>query len=1669
MAELIHTFTSGRMNKDLDERLVPNGEYRDALNLEIASSDTSQVGAFQNIKGNLELNNKTYNPVTGVRTQWAAADYISALTNPICIGSKADENSDEIYWFIASDNISVIASYNTISKVTSPIVVDTQGILNFKSNFLITGINVLEGMLIWTDNQTEPKKITIKDWVNSTSNFITHSKIYAPDRLFIESDLTVIKKYPLSPPTITAFTTQQKTPDGAIAEVDTITTAVFSETVQGVIVPKTSLSAPITLTWQGQNLPYYNIGDILLLSLADNDPLLTDAVIRVTVDSVIGNANTQTGAVVNILSVGVSSEGITLDPQTFDVTLEQSDAFFEFRFARFGYRYKYKNNEISVFSPFTNPAFIPGAFNYLPKEGYNLGMVNRIRQLAISNFIPSDIPIDVVEVDILYKATNNQNVYIVDSFKPTDSEWNNNSGNGSFNIKNEIITSVVQSNQLLRPYDNLPRKALAQEVTANRLIYANYTQNFNLLTSQGESQQVDISIAVDSKDISTELSNQNVPLGVSIDGESVAQSVKSQRSYQIGVAYIDKYGRTTPVFTGKNASITIPKAQAAQSSTLTATLLNTQAPYYSQSEQFPNFKYYVKETSQEYYNLALDRYYDAEDGNLWLSFPSAERNKIDENSFINLKKEHDSSKPVLEKARYKVIAIENEAPLYLKEKQLSLGLLQNADNGDNTFPVAQGFPIEGGNEIQVFDTDFETTYGAETRTESGLSMRVRSGNAVSNYYKISTFTAGVGTGAQTETRMVSSTAFGPDMSFTSVEPFGRSTQVPGLSLELARTESINKPEFTGRFFVKVNNDAVLRSKIVAAGSAQNDTFSRKALGYLYWLDDNFDDSTNFWRNQFTRSDAQGSGERLFINYGDACGPRYLGIEGGAGSNVINIAYAGGYGRGRNEGINKTNQALLNQLNTSGTLFRFINIGNGKSDPSNQIYQVANSQEQKNTTWDCNDQAFDSYGAGSNQITNWKITFNRIDSQLGLNWNPTNSVDGIDRWATTGSYNNSYIGIEFIQPSEDASNFSSANPAVFETEPKEATELDIYYEVPGSYTKDEHGLEHTLDWFNCYAFGNGVESDRIRDDFNQPVIENGVKASAVLDAPYQEETRSTGLIFSQIFNSTSGVNGLNQFIQAESITKDVNPEYGSIQKLHSRDTNLVTLCENKTMKILANKDALFNADGSSNVTSNRAVLGQTVTFQGEYGIATNPESFAEFGFRMYFTDANRGGVIRLSNDGITDVADYGMHGFYSDNLKLNKKIVGSWDMQRKNYNLSLQTLSPYWQETLGAGKFDRLNKSSLCNQFVNELPTTSTTISFKEDVKGWTSRKVYIPESGAYLNNTYFTFKEGKIWEHDVNPEYNNFYGVGPGDTINRIGEYYESSFNTIFNENPGSIKGFKTFNYSGTESVKYSYGVAGSAINYSLAQIQASSIIPSTVAKTKGWYVNSITTDLQEGQVTEFVEKEGKYFNYVRGLDTFFVDNCDTNVDTKEFNVQGIGKAKAITVDPISGFNVINSLDPNCFEESIKPVLADQSFTTLLNTQKAIQIAGTFTCDDVTFELISDATTGGLVTGFNGLDGSFTFTPTTGYIGSGGNLVVRVCCGSLCSENATISIAVTSPASQSLTVKYTDKFANKLCCLGGEEVVIFIGAGESFDTAQFYSETTLVTRAPVGFYSNDVS
>ena len=53
MAEVKNSFLKSKMNKDLDSRLVPSGEYRDAVNVQVIKSESEDVGALENVQGNV--------------------------------------------------------------------------------------------------------------------------------------------------------------------------------------------------------------------------------------------------------------------------------------------------------------------------------------------------------------------------------------------------------------------------------------------------------------------------------------------------------------------------------------------------------------------------------------------------------------------------------------------------------------------------------------------------------------------------------------------------------------------------------------------------------------------------------------------------------------------------------------------------------------------------------------------------------------------------------------------------------------------------------------------------------------------------------------------------------------------------------------------------------------------------------------------------------------------------------------------------------------------------------------------------------------------------------------------------------------------------------------------------------------------------------------------------------------------------------------------------------------------------------------------------------------------------------------------------------------------------------------------------------------------------------
>lgn len=306
----------------------------------------------------------------------------------------------------------------------------------------------------------------------------------------------------------------------------------------------------------------------------------------------------------------------------------------------------------------------------------------------------------------------------------------------------------------------------------------------------------------------------------------------------------------------------------------------------------------------------------------------------------------------------------------------------------------------------------------------------------------------------------------------------------------------------------------------------------------------------------------------------------------------------------------------------------------------------------------------------------------------------------------------------------------------------------------------------------------VEEARIRGGYNNTNISYGVRAYLVDEEP-NGSTRSNALIYSGIFNSRTGINNTNVFSVGEDITKAVDPVNGSIQKLYAEDTNLVIFQENKVSRALIDKDAIYSAEGGGTVTSANLVIGQIVPYAGNFGISRNPESFAVYGYRKYFIDKDRNAIMRLSQDGLTEISNYSMIDYFRDelgNLNSSDKAIGAWDIYTKQYVVSLQgsNITPTISGAQG------------------QFSDTYQTLSFDESVLGWTSRFTYKPEQAFSIKSKYYSINSGKLYEHNYQSFGNdnnrgNFYGV-----------YSDSNITFIFNPKVSASKVFKTINYEGS-------------------------------------------------------------------------------------------------------------------------------------------------------------------------------------------------------------------------------------------------------------------------------
>jgi hypothetical protein len=186
MAEVKNAFIKSKMNKDLDSRLVPQGEYRDAVNIQVSKSEGDDVGALENVLGNVSV-----------------ADFEPSIPNLSCIGYFVNEFNNTVFLFFtdytdpyntpnqtynpAANNFIYSCSVSNMGNPPSATIIKlVEGaFLNFSKNRPIIGVNVLEDFLFWTDNRNQPRKI---NWNLASSQGIGY---YTN-----EDQISVAKYYP---------------------------------------------------------------------------------------------------------------------------------------------------------------------------------------------------------------------------------------------------------------------------------------------------------------------------------------------------------------------------------------------------------------------------------------------------------------------------------------------------------------------------------------------------------------------------------------------------------------------------------------------------------------------------------------------------------------------------------------------------------------------------------------------------------------------------------------------------------------------------------------------------------------------------------------------------------------------------------------------------------------------------------------------------------------------------------------------------------------------------------------------------------------------------------------------------------------------------------------------------------------------------------------------------------------------------------------------------------------------------------------------------------------------------------------------------------------------------------------------------------------------------------
>ena len=434
MAKISNTFLKSKMNKDLDARIVPSGEYRNAINVQVNKSEGDQVGSLENVLGNTKVAD------IGVHTGYAGTLY--------CIGQVVDDSNGIAYLFYTSGSLNInfyspnnknyIISFD--SKSNSLVTLVEGAFLNFSSQNPIYGVNILENLLFWTDNRNQPRKINIK--------LANPSEVPNPSYYTSEDQISVAKYNPYAP--IEMYAESVLSPGNYESTMKDVSSFYMPNGGQGIIKDDVVAgSTQVNLsTLKGDIVEaggeYGATGATISYTTESNPPEIIK-VTGVTVDTFTYNDATDaweitvTGGTLPELDATVQDIVLNANPY-YDKDYAGDPTYLEDKFVRFGYRFKFDDDEYSLFSTFTQAAFIPkqdGYFMYVKKpETDNIEDVNdqdaAFRSTTVSfvenkvdniklrtplpfNNYELESSLKIKSIDLLYKESDGIPVKVIDT------------------------------------------------------------------------------------------------------------------------------------------------------------------------------------------------------------------------------------------------------------------------------------------------------------------------------------------------------------------------------------------------------------------------------------------------------------------------------------------------------------------------------------------------------------------------------------------------------------------------------------------------------------------------------------------------------------------------------------------------------------------------------------------------------------------------------------------------------------------------------------------------------------------------------------------------------------------------------------------------------------------------------------------------------------------------------------------------------------------------------------------------------------------------------------------------------------------------------------------------------------------------------------------------------